>query len=80
MNDVLMKCGHTAMARDDKGNPVCPICMCIEIANAKPNLEGRKARCSYCGYETPSKVSLPFFEYLPNEKYDSYYCGCRGWD
>lgn len=80
MNDVLMKCGHTAMARDDNGNPVCPICMCTEIVNAKPNLEGRKARCMYCGDEVPSSVNLPFFKYQEDKEYDRYYCGCLGWD
>jgi hypothetical protein len=86
-----------------------------------PNLEGRKARCSYHG-EVDSDVNLAFFEYrgegsflglhqcgncryydiahenhlnyhgnrttckctdfvpIGSYEYDSYYCGCRGWE
>lgn len=80
MEEILMKCGHTAMAKDSNGNPVCPICMCTEILNEKPNLEGRIAKCEFCSNERKSDFSLPFFEYKKDKKYDSYYCGCFGWD
>lgn len=44
-------------------------------------LDGRIARCCYgCGRNRPSAPSLPFFEYRPDKDYDSYYCGCYGWD
>lgn len=44
-------------------------------------LEGRMARCTYnCGSKTQSKWELPFFKYQPDNEYDSYYCGCFGWD
>ena len=93
MSDVLMKCGHTAQAVDGGGNPVCVFCMCEEVAEEKPDLTGRKARCSYfgktfrrggrmvtCHGEADSKYTLPFFEYKPKSQYDAYYCGCWGWD
>ena len=80
----LMKCGHVANAIDANGNPICAICYGFTpdakiIANKKPNLEGRKARCNECGKVTGSSYSLPFFRYRPNEDYDTYYCGCHGW-
>lgn len=90
---VLMKCGHASQAVDEKGRPACVICMCTEVETKVPDLTGRKARCSYfsqtfmhngrrvkCTGETNSRESLPFFEHKPNSKYDTYYCGCWGWD
>lgn len=80
-----MKCGHTANAVDQFGNPVCVICHgitreALEVADELPNLEGRTAKCDYCNNTSPSNFDLPFFEYRPNDKYDHYYCGCFGWD
>jgi hypothetical protein len=105
MSDALMKCGHSAQGINGTGKPVCLICMCEEIAESKPDLTGRKARCSYfgkevyncethypkmlttdsrgkkhCGSLVDSSYSLPFFEYKPNSKEDSFYCGCMSWD
>jgi hypothetical protein len=54
---VLMKCGHSANARDEQGNPVCVICLGVgtgatEVAPESPNLTGSKARCvCNCGKE-----------------------------
>jgi hypothetical protein len=80
---VLMKCGHAANATCD-GKPACAICACTEVADTIPDLTGRKARCGYygthCHSETPSSMKLPFFEYRPDKEYDTYYCGCYGWD
>jgi len=80
----MMACGHTANAMlqkpDGTQKPVCIICDCDVLASTKPDLTGRTAKCAYCGNTTPSKMSLPFFAYLPKEKYDSYYDGCFGWD
>lgn len=60
-----------------------------------PDLTGRRARCAYfgivvtsrydchgrnCNCIVPSTKSLAFFEYRPVDEYDSYYCGCRGFD
>ena len=87
----LMKCGHIALGTKD-GKPVCPICYGInsgaeevvqvidETKEPTKGLEGRYARCNDCGKLTPSRWNLPFFEYRPNEEYDSYYDGCYGWD
>jgi len=97
MSDILMKCGHSAQGYrtldDGTKKPACLICMCEEVAEEKPDLTGRKARCSYfgrtfkhrgqtvtCRGEANSRYSLPFFEHKPNNQYDEYYCGCFGWD
>jgi hypothetical protein len=83
--DVFMECGHTALAKDGEGNPVCPICIGINpgariVKKDKPDLTGRKAICSYCKRLADSRYTLPFFEYRPDIEYDQYYDGCRGWD
>jgi hypothetical protein len=80
-----MKCGHAANATDENGNPVCGICISFtkdarQIESKLPDLKGRKAKCDYCKRIKESSFDLPFFEHKPNDKYDSYYCGCRGWD
>ncbi|WP_407310580.1 hypothetical protein [Desulfosporosinus sp. SB140] len=101
MSDVLMKCGHTANAvkKTDSGDiPVCLICAGITpdaeiIVEQKPDLAGRKSRCTYfgrtfkhngrtvtCNSEVDSKFSLAFFEHKPKSKYDEHYCGCWGWN
>jgi hypothetical protein len=76
-----MKCGHTTTAKLNPDNiPICPICMCHEIAE-QPSLEGREAKCVYgCGAKRPSSFDLPFFQYRPDAEYDKFYCGCEGWD
>ena len=82
----LMKCGHSANATDQDGNPVCVICIGIVegadvVDEEPPDLTGRKARCVYCQREKDSDLSLPYFEYGEGKwKHDWYYCGCRGWD
>jgi len=84
MKDILMKCGHVANAIDENGNPCCAICLpkkeAMEIKEENPSLEGRKAKCSDCGNIVDSSYDLSFFEYKPNEEYDSFYDGCCGWD
>ena len=79
-NKPLMKCGHIANAETNDGKPYCVICDCFEIAETELNFVGRKAKCYWCGKITESNETLPFFESKPNEDYDSYYCGCGGWD
>jgi len=85
----MMACGHRANAHGSKvvdGVRVefphaCVICDCFTIADSPPDLTGRKARCSYCKKERDSTDKwLAFFGHRPNELYDEYYCGCRGWD
>ena len=80
----LMACGHVAQGKDDQGKPVCVICIGIsagatKIADKKPCLKGRMARCSSCRNRVKSALDLPFFAYRPSSKEDSYYCGCQGW-
>lgn len=83
MNNVLMKCGHTANAEYEDGQPCCLICAprieAFEIVEEKPNLKGRKAKCTDCGKITDSRWDLPFFEYRPDKEFDHYYDGCWGW-
>lgn len=80
MKKFIMKCGHIANAETPDGKPACAICGCFDIADEQPILRNRKARCSYCGKEVDSNFNLPFFEFKPAEEYDSYYCGCGGWN
>jgi len=85
MNEpVLMKCGHTANAEYDNGKPCCLICSpkreAYEVVDDKPNLTGRKAKCTDCGEIVDSNWNLPFFEYCPDKEYDRFYSGCWGWD
>lgn len=85
MNEpVLMKCGHTANAEYDDGKPCCLICSpkreAYEVVDDKPDLTGRKAKCTDCGEIVDSNWNLPFFEYCPDKEYDRFYSGCWGWD
>jgi hypothetical protein len=83
-NIFLMKCGHVNNAQDRNGNPACVICGCFDIDKKieKPTdgLEGRQAKCPDCGGTTESRWDLPFFKHNPDRKFDSYYCGCYGWN
>lgn len=78
------------------GAPVCVICFGITrdaeiVDDAPPSLEGRLMRCSYmrgkngrpCAARTnpvPSSATAAFFSHKPSEEYDTFYCGCWGWD
>ena len=79
----MMSCGHIANSYLKKDGeykiPYCVMCDCTEIVE-KPNLENRKAKCSDCKSIVDSNNSLAFFGHNPDEEYDEYYCGCRGWD
>ena len=93
----MMKCGHSANAnrihKDGTKTPSCAICAGItpdaEIVVDAPDLEGRKARCSYfgtshgsttCHGEVASSPNAAFFEHRPGAEFDRFYCGCWGWD
>lgn len=67
----------------------------LRVATVAPDLTGRRARCGYrvqgkslkpepAGAHdpdgVPSSADLWFFEYRPNEPFDSFYCGCHGTD
>jgi hypothetical protein len=78
----MMKCGHAANATMD-GKPACAICagltpLATVVDDAPPSLEGRIARCTYCGKEQPSSPDLWFFSANPDREHDYYYCGCWG--
>lgn len=75
-----MKCGHTANAETSDGKPYCIICDCGELAEQKPKLTNRRAKCAFCGKTVDSEYDLPFFQACPDKEYDEYYCGCGGWD
>jgi hypothetical protein len=84
----IMKCGHTANATttiDNETIHCCVICAGmtkenIILQDKQPDLKNRKAKCDYCKKTAKSNANLPFFEHKPEQKYDSYYCGCFGWD
>lgn len=86
----MMKCGHAANATNKLDQPCCVICIGIdpgaEIIDDSPvDLTGRIAICSQHKMSAglgraPSSQNLPFFKHNPNGEFDSYYCGCWGWD
>lgn len=84
MEEITLECGCTVMSHiidpDGTKRPYCAIHDCSKIADKKPDLTGRIARCFQCGNERPSSFNIAFFSYNENSKYDSYYCGCRGWN
>jgi len=82
---VIMKCGHAANGTNQYGQPVCVICVGLtgkatEVDPASVNLEGRLAKCCYCGVTVPSSTDLPFFRVCLDREFDDFYSGCRGWD
>ena len=90
MPSPMMTCGHEAngvrVVSDGEDIPACVICSCTEVAESEPNLEGRMARCGgaqlrkKCRGPIPSAKGLAFFGHRPDAEFDSYYCGCDGWD
>lgn len=59
------------------------------VPESKPDgnpLDGREAICSYkygklgVHGKVKSSSDLAFFQHLPDQEYDQYYCGCYGWD
>lgn len=75
---TLMKCGHTAQS--EKG---CVICFGLGVGATEvaedQRLANRLAHCTECDNTIRSHMGLAFFRYLPDQKFDSYYCGCNGW-
>ena len=64
--------------------PVCASCFGLtpdaEVIVQCPILDGRFAKCSYCGKMEKSALSLAFFKLSINNGMDEFYCGCRGWE
>jgi hypothetical protein len=88
-NPPMMQCGHAANSEyeiDGVKHPCCVICFqgvgspAAKIARDTPDLTGRRAMCKDCHRTTASSFALPFFHHDTTHNYDSYYCGCRGWD
>lgn len=81
----MMECGHVANAIDARtGEPCCVICNEFRTKIVSNNFSERKAICMGCKHgkanTVESSMDLPFFQHRPDEEYDSYYCGCWGWD
>jgi len=89
----MMKCGHAASGTNMKtGTPSCVICVGItpdaEIVVDEPDLTGRFMKCDYRTTRDgrvhpdpiPSNPRAAFFGHDPLKEFDSYYCGCWGWD
>jgi hypothetical protein len=87
-----MQCGHQGLGTFE-GEPVCLVCFpkpeSMKLNADPPDVTGRRARCCYygsrakgrkCTGEEDSHYGLPFFHHRPGEEFDSYYCGCWGWD
>lgn len=88
-NPPMMQCGHAANSEFEINgvkHPCCVICFngvgspAAKIASEQPDLTGRMARCGTTCKEVPSSPNLAFFKHQPDRDFDSYYCGCRGWD
>lgn len=88
MSKAMMACGHTASGViSESGKLCCAGCFGIspEAERVVPRPEGlakREAMCPYCERRVPSdsRSAEAFFEYRPDRDFDSFYCGCRGWD
>ncbi len=76
----MMKCGHTAncekVESDGTRKPYCFFCDCDEVMTTKPDLTGRKAKCSYYGktvYERNNETYYP--ELMTKNAYGKDCCG-----
>jgi hypothetical protein len=82
IDKIMMKCGHVANAKHN-GKPCCVLCCGIrdgwDQISENPDLTGRHAKCATCGQVKHSIENLAFFEYRPDQEFDLFYCGCRGW-
>jgi hypothetical protein len=75
-----------AMIEDGDWRAVCNDCfttfrvaLCdYRKTHGQPNAYGQ--RLPFASGPVISSNSLPFFQPRPDEDFDTYYCGCRGWD
>jgi len=79
-NPVLLTCGHTSNSVDFLGQPACALCGHSKPAAEPPSLVGRIARCHYGDKNCQSDYGLPFFKLELDNDFDSFYCGCKGWN
>jgi hypothetical protein len=72
----------------DPDHTICTSCAGKRY-RAASDLTGRMAKCHYksgrdgkahANGPVASSFSLAFFEYKPDQEFDTYYCGCWGWD
>lgn len=79
-----MKCGCVAQGkltavkgvRLETPRPMCLTHDCDEVADSRPDLAGRQARCG-CKKTVPSSFSLAFFEYMgPGSPKSTQHCKC----
>lgn len=57
----------------------CPMCEVVVEGNTEL-VEARYMRCPHCNTIKPIDKNAAFFTEMPKNGYDSFYCGCRGWD
>lgn len=79
MDNPMMKCGHTANAYrvlpDGTRVHACVICSCTDIEKGKPNLVGRKARCTYFGQPVGRHNETYFPNLMTTNNYGKTCCG-----
>lgn len=79
-----MKCGHSPNSTifiNGEWRAYCAICDCDEVVPiTDSDTKNKEMKCSCCGRILPSNNQAAFFKFEPNQKYDSFYCGCQGWD
>lgn len=82
MKQVLLTCGCVASATDGRtGKPACLWHSSKPVEASKaPDLTGRKARCAQCGEAASSDLRLAYFQHRPERDFDTYYCGCFGFN
>lgn len=53
---------------------------CRDYGSGSPSCTRWSCGDRVCRCERPSSPALPFFQYHPDREFDSFYCGCWGWD
>jgi len=77
---MLMKCGCIAQGKTSNDKSICITHMEKIPMEDPPDLSERVARCEQKCKSVQSSPDLPFFVYQPDREFDTYYCGCRGWN
>jgi hypothetical protein len=82
LNRRVMTCGCADVGSVMEGGKWvrgCPYHGVTEPMDPQPQLAERIARCTCMGVKE-SSPNLAFFRYRPTLAFDSFYCGCKGWD
>jgi len=80
---VCKGCGVTMVAKDEKGNDACPICIGASEDSGVPIeiVLPEEMKCYYCKKVSSTKELLKNWKKIPFASNDgTYYCGCRGWE